>query len=216
MPSPTLATNALTTLQALYDAGLPSAKADHLTRLVNQASGMIEGFLDRKLRRRQYTTSAPLVMEGSGRVDLWLPQWPIVAVERVQIDGSTVDDWTRSEEGDELGYLYREAGWPRVVGTRSDLTGDSDPSFLRRQISVAYTCGYDLPNEAAGDPASPLPSEIEGACIRLVQQIYSAPTSSIVRERTPGGYEVQFRSPGDTHLPPEIEAMIRHHKRGSV
>lgn len=84
MGTPTLRTNALTTLEALKQLlGIDETDTSQdgvLIQLINRASASIENALGRKLRRSTYTER----VKGTGSQYLLVENYPIVAVEEIK------------------------------------------------------------------------------------------------------------------------------------
>lgn len=91
MGTPTLRTNALTTLEALKQLlGIDETDTSQdgvLIQLINRASASIENALGRKLRRSTYTER----VKGTGSQYLLVENYPIVAVEEIKQAGEIID-----------------------------------------------------------------------------------------------------------------------------
>lgn len=170
-----LAQNALTTLERFAAmTGLPiadDATADRLTLLINQASAQVETLIDRKLRKQTYTDN----VTATGRQELLLREYPIVAVESVthrchELDPSEYD---YSMTG-AAGILYRDDGWT-YDGYPYGLAGD--PIAGKRNVVVRYTAGFVLPKDATPDDPITLPADLEGLIWEMVQSAYGKMTS---------------------------------------
>lgn len=192
----TLATNALTTAAAAYEAlglgAVPGGGAsDLVVRRINSVSQQIENYLGRKLQRKVFSTTTPEQLRGSGGVWLFLSRWPIETVERVRINEETLesDDYGRSADLDEKGILHRVNGWPRQVGM-DPLTGDPGNGERAFNVDVAYTGGYKLPNDSGSGTV--LPSDLEQICLDELVMAYRAPRHNIAEEVTPGGHRRKY------------------------
>ena len=89
------------------------------TLLVECATGVVQGVTGQRLVRATTTPSIP------GVVGQWLdlPQWPVVSVATVVLDGTTITDWRKNGV-----RLWRAGGW--------------QPSWAPVEVAVTYTHGY--------------------------------------------------------------------------
>lgn len=199
-----LAPHALTTVEAVEVVlGEGTFPSERIAQAVNAATDRIEKHCaSRRFARASHTQN----LAGNGRWFLRLKHWPILSVERVEVDGQAVTDYEITDEA-EQGLLYRSLTWPARLAPYADLTGDPDPNSARPNITVEYTAGYVL----AGDERT-LPFDLEQACIDLAVRRLMQPTPGLTHERTPGGHATTW-SDGD--LPPEICAALRPY-RGSI
>lgn len=142
MGTPTLRTNALTTLEALKQLlGIDETDTSQdsvLIQLINRASASIENALGRKLRRSTYTER----VKGTGSQYLLVENYPIVAVEEIKQAGEIVDPglYDITVRGN-AGVIYKDDGWT-YYGFPHGLTGDAVTGS--RNITVRYTAGYIL------------------------------------------------------------------------
>jgi len=193
--------SALTTYQAVMDAKSVSTPQARVEAMISAVSESIEIAISRSLGFRRFSLAAPARLRGSGTRSLFVPRWPIRAVERVLVSGMTVTDWLNDSDFLLRGELYRALGWPKVMFRYSDLTGDPDPSAVDYSIELAFTAGYILPqfngvedadNNPGGD-VSDLPFVLQEACIDSVLFNLSAPPpSNLVREKTVGGWDREW------------------------
>ena len=112
MGTPTLRTNALTTLEALKQLlGIDETDTSQdgvLIQLINRASASIENALGRKLRRSTYTER----VKGTGSQYLLVENYPIVAVEEIKQAGEIIDPglYDITVRGN-AGVIYKDDGW---------------------------------------------------------------------------------------------------------
>jgi hypothetical protein len=128
IPTPLNLTDAAT-LALLPGFDLTAYDADMITLAIRAATEQISKYCDRVFDRAAYTES----LDGNGRDELWLSQWPIVSVSSVVADGTTLTvttDYSVLDRG-----LYRESLWD--IG--------------RRTVVVTYQAGYvsltDVPSD---------------------------------------------------------------------
>ena len=170
MGTPTLRTNALTTLEALKQLlGIDETDTSQdgvLIQLINRASASIENALGRKLRRSTYTER----VKGTGSQYLLVENYPIVAVEEIKQAGEIIDPglYDITVRGN-AGVIYKDDGWT-YYGFPHGLTGDAMTGS--RNITVRYTAGYILPWEATDEAPADLPADLEGLAQEMVQYIF--------------------------------------------
>jgi len=213
-----LIARALTTVARVREAGALSVDDSQVELSIGAVSIEIEKMLGRRLGYRKALTSAPERYQGTGQQSLFVRRWPILAVERVQIRQSTlstaedVTDFLDDPDFLERGELWRDYGWPKIMGVHSDLTGDPNPSVRGYPIELAYTGGYILPQfnaitDAINNPgglAFSLPPNIELACIDSVLWFAQPSTPEGLRaERTAGGWSEEWDV---THRPITLTA----------
>lgn len=214
-----LADNALTTTTAVYEElglAVPGTPSDRVIRLINAVSQRIENHLRRQLQRKEFTSEAPEMLQGSGGPWLFLSRWPIESVDEVLVDESSETGFGRSDEYDLKGMLQLPSGWPRRQG-RDSLTGDPGGSRAYN-VSIAYTGGYRLPNDAPPDPDTSLdlPADIEQVCLDEIVMAYRAPRHFISEEATAGGWKRKYVDAGDSSrgvLMKISEESLRPYKR---
>ena len=209
MGTPTLRTNALTTLEALKQLlGIDETDTSQdsvLIQLINRASASIENALGRKLRRSTYTER----VKGTGSQYLLVENYPIVAVEEIKQAGEIIDPglYDITVRGN-AGVIYKDDGWT-YYGFPHGLTGDAVTGS--RNITVRYTAGYILPWEATDEAPADLPAD--EAILAVVQkksaldvarafalhvrpqrdrQILGVPRVNRCAELMHGGYAKQF------------------------
>lgn len=141
-------------------------------------------------RRFTYVADDTVILDGTGRYSLLLPQYPVVEVTSITEDDVELvdnDDWIVDTEAGilyrrSLGYLYG-ALWNRG----------------RHNVTVTYSHGYTLPGEPPVDGVDPLPSDLQ----LIVAQIASRAlvtvgggSSGDVESETIGSYSVTYATPG--------------------
>lgn len=198
-----LAPYALTTVAKLTKAceGLDDEDAAFL---IDVASELIRKHLSRSLGFKVTSPEAPLLIPGTGDLELFLPRWPIRTVEKVAEYGNEITDYVilepESGELEDKKILYRTAGWPVYAQSSGRLVRDSDPRLVERSLAIAYTAGYILPQwDGIPDPehnpagaAADLPSRFQQACLWACQDWVDGPTPGLIGERTPGGWSQQW------------------------
>lgn len=169
-----LISQALTTLanvKAIAGIASTDTTSDALLELlINRASISIAGYCDRKFERASYTEYVP----ATSRQALLLRQWPIAAVSSITDEDTLLvlnTDYRLDAQDKAQGIVYREQGWSGSYLVRG-LT--SDPAASKRIISVTYTAGYYLPQDANYDlgAETSLPIDISMVCEQMVTESY--------------------------------------------
>lgn len=165
---------ALTTLanvKAIAGIASTDTTSDALLELlINRTSVSIAGYCDRQFGRASYTEYIP----ATDRQALLLRQWPIVAISSITDEDTPLilnTDYRLDAQDKAQGIVYREQGWSGSYFVRG-LT--NDPAASKRIISVAYTAGYYLPQDASYDlgAAASLPIDISMACEQMITEIF--------------------------------------------
>lgn len=211
--------NALTTVEAIFRYSRLSATEainqagytlqEQYGMLINQMSSIIEGNLDRKLGRQQYTEK----LTGTGRQTLVLHNYPIVSVESVFFNDELIESESYDFiQGKENGILYRDTGWP-CCGFSGGLSYDTYAAS--RAITVNYTAGYVLPKDKTNTTPSDLPSDLEHLCIEMV-------LDASARMESGNGRGLKSFSISDVswtwtdETPPYWESILQKYRRFSI
>lgn len=117
------------------------------TLLLECATAVVQGAVGQRLVRATSTATLP----GVASQWLDLPQWPVVSVATVVLDGATITDW-------------------RLSGVRLWRTGGWQPSWQPVNVDVTYTHGY-----ASNDQALQL---ARGQTLALCAPFYPNPTGA--------------------------------------
>jgi len=175
-----LSANALCTLQAVKDwlGETAATHDDFLSTQINRATGLIEGYTRRKLKKRAYVNKPEQVnIDGAigGVIYVW--QFPVQSIELVEVDGVTIADTS---------YDWDPAGWVRLA---LDPLPEENAQWKGSQIMrVDFTAGYDAtayPDEWAA---------LELACVeQAVHLFFRAPVSGVGGGRA----GLESRSVGD-------------------
>lgn len=152
--------------------GLDDSDQVRYEELINAASAVANKYTGRRLKARDYT----ITLDGHGRDELILPEYPVNSVTTLYIDternfGSEtgVTDYLLYEEE---GLLYYESGFPNV----------------RKSVRVEYNAGF---------AAEAVPEDIQIAVVEIVAWMgarYSASGEGIgIRQiTTPGGGATEY------------------------
>lgn len=156
-----------------------------LLELAAVASTMIE-----EACRRQFKLQTHRIkVTGLPGKYIRLPNYPIQSITSISGAGATLS----GVEILDFGILFRECGWP---------CGD-------RVISVTYSAGYVLPDEATEQSPRTLPETLEFACIMLMKHLQREP--GVQTERL-GDASVTYAA-GESDMPGAVKALIGPHIR---
>ena len=168
-----------TAANVIDELQIDSSRTAFITRLINQAGAAIERHCDRSFARA--TTTEIITVRRTVRSDLRLvlPRKPLISVASIIYTdtGVTVSSSDYSIEDADRGILYRADGWSGVSSyapTSSAFFNDRQP--VETRYSVTYTAGYDPAEGPVGSPASPMPADLERACIDTVKDYWFAAT----------------------------------------
>jgi hypothetical protein len=195
------------------ELGITDAATDtRLTRWIREASATIEGEIGRPLRaeivqetfrahHRNHHNDWPCA-DWSYRLNpptgasLLLVRYPIVAIDSIVEDGSTLDADTDYEIDDRAGILYRLSGTVRIP-------------WYGQTIVVRYTGGWDTLDAVEPD--------MQTACLYLLRhRLVNTQRDPLLRTVSiPGVIEQQYwlGAPGDrAGLPDDVERLISRYR----
>ncbi len=182
-----MSTGDLTTLANVKQwMSLASSVDDALiSRLITAQSSLIQQYLNRILPSADYVQ----VLDGKDNRVAMLSNYPVTAVSGIVIDGGAVPESTSANA----------SGW--VIGSDRTAVELRGYSFTRgsSNVEISYTAGFSI-----------IPTEIEQACIELVQLRYVERTRAGVSSKTLGGETVSFKS---SALPDAVLLTLRQHRK---
>jgi len=137
----------LSTLATVREELLIVGEEAYLTRLLNEATALIESYCWRQFHFVANTTETHI-----GWKTIVLRRPPVVRVVTVTVDGVLVTDWTLSGR-----LVTRRGDWP-----------------TRAEIRVVYDSGWVTPEQVRLTPTltRTLPFDVERACIDLVVHLF--------------------------------------------
>jgi hypothetical protein len=189
---------ALTTLAAAKEQlGIPTGNTSFdalVTRFINEATGKIETFCDRKLKQR---TGIVEYQDGFANNRLLLDQWPAQKPTELWIDNSGLFTDT-AKKLDTSEYALD-------LSARGEGIGVVLPSkcfFPRgtRNIKVVYDAGFIT-----------IPDELEGACLWTVSFLYDMRDSKSIGVETRGKNQENINYRED--LPKYVQDTLLAYKR---
>ncbi len=136
-----------------------------LARLITAESARIDEFLNRKLSSENYD----IVFSGNGKNTIVFQQYPITAVQLIEIDGVGVPAYSSA-----TGYGYQFSSWRIALVGRSFTWGIGN-------CHVKFTAGLNT-----------IPKDVEQACIELVSLRYRERDRIGHASKSLGGETVSF------------------------
>ncbi len=135
-----------TTSSGTYTGGAYVGISDPLVqRLISSTSAFIQNWLNRIIASNDYTQ----YFNGQGMPTMLLPQYPVTAINGMQVDGQTITARPTltfpAVYANGNGYTFSEAGQVAVTGYE----------FIRgyNNVYVAWTAGFLISNEAQTIPS---------------------------------------------------------------
>lgn len=172
----------LTTVANVTDElGIDQSRATFITRLIKQATGMIERHCGRRFARANQADIVAVRRSVRYTMRLVLPRRPIIgAITSIVLTdyGTTVDPSLYSIDDATAGILYRADGWSGqpAYPTPTNAAFFNDRQPIETRYTITYDAGYDDPSGNAGNPASTVPDDLERACIDTVKELWFAAT----------------------------------------
>ena len=198
----TLVANALTTLgEAKKFVKIPiseTSQDDLMRTIINLASDRIQTFCNRKFIEETHTE----FRDGNRTRRILLNQWPVQSITSLHIDGRR--EFGASSLVDATNYAIDEDESSDGVGVIL-----FDRFFARghRNIKIVYVAGYESPSTSE----LALPSDIQGACLYLVQYYFLHQQQEDIHQAS--------KSKGDEtvginlDIPPFVQAMVEDRRR---
>jgi hypothetical protein len=169
-----------------------------LTSAINAVSSRFDRETNRTLARTENTTHEfdPLDTE------ILVPCYPIESVQKLELKQTEAEGWL---EQTDVQYLVRHCC---IISLASGLCPLSSVLSLAR---VTYTGGYVLPGSTLPAPSSPLPADLEHACIEQTAHWFQTRDYLGLKTHWPSGATyLQF-----TGLPllPAVSTTLKHYER---
>jgi hypothetical protein len=177
---------------ALAWLGLPNDDGiGTVAKLVTAISTQIQQFLSRTIAVASYSKA----FNGRGGQMLMLPDYPLVSVSSVSVNGSAIP--------------VRSGATPGYVFSEKTIYLDPPYRFTKgfQNVAVAYRAGYEQ-----------VPPDIERACLEWLKIANEAPAANVSMERA-GDHEQRFEAQvtkfgrGTIPMPPTIFAMLQPYCR---
>lgn len=197
----------LTTLRKVKQhIGIPSSNTTKdaiLEQIIEGVSAFIETTTHRVFGVQEYRE----VRDGTDDDEIFLPQYPIVDVLSITINGNQDLDLDAEEEAEtvmidkEVGSIFRQYGF----------------GSGRKALRISYTAGFNLPE--ASDESGPetyesgadndLPAAIESAAIRLSARVYERRTAEGVASVSPTGISITYRDAVDADITTILDSFTK-------
>lgn len=194
----TLSPYALTSLvNAKEHLGIPALTTtydDLIKRFINEATGRIETYTDRKLKQR---TGIVEFQDGIAQNRILLDQWPATKPSELWIDSSGLfTDVTKKLAATEYALDVSARG----DGVGVALLGGRHFTRGVKNIKAIYDGGY-----------ATVPDELEGACLWTVQFLYDMRTERTIGLESKGKNQENTTYRGD--LPEYVMSTLLAYKR---
>lgn len=175
-----------------------------LTMLINQATGFIEGYINRSLLSQSYVE----VRDGSGAQEMVLWQTPVTTLAKLEVNSNTIGDpsW---QTIDSSRYGWYSDGRIKFSTAFSAFLASESAYFLEgpQRYRITYTAGYlidfDNENNAA---LHTLPQDIEYACLKLVSAIFNTRKAEGLVSATVDRLNMRYR--GTVMSDPELKDIL--------
>lgn len=147
-----------------------------------------------------FVAADELELRGTFGREFWLPEWPVVRVASIALNGESMPatGYRCSRDGR---VTFDRWTWSTVVNAPSIATSGSwggDERFL----TVVYDHGYD-----------PVPADIKGICIDLARRGIVAPDAGIIRQESLGSYNVSYNAEASSVLSSAEMRKLRRYCR---
>mgnify|MGYP006268464529 CR=1 FL=1 len=216
----------LTTLATVKEELQITSSSDDnfITRLIAQATAAIENYCDRSFTRATATEIVAIPLNQPTDNRMLLPRYPVIAVSQIVLEatGVVLDSTTYEIDNAPGGILYRSRGWsPWSVDLYPNASSTLQMPVREVRYQVTYDAGYDDPGGTPGNPASPVPADLERGAIELVKSFYRARLRDplIKADETFGVGRLEYwvgAVPGSGGLPQVVVAMIDNYRRLSI
>jgi hypothetical protein len=186
------------------ELGLTGSTIDVMvTDWVQQASDYVTSYTGRKFHREQVDE----YMVGDGTKTILLTRRPVVSVDKVWDEGTTLSSTSWVIEDGEAGIVRAENGWPNH--RRYGVWLEASPITGRQFLKVRYTAGYVCPNDGSTLPRT-LPHDIEWAVREIVKLRWSRrKTDPFVQRERIGESEIEyFDQISQSGMPPNVLKIL--------
>jgi hypothetical protein len=188
-----------------------SSTADDLflIDLIAEASAEIESFCNRRFPKEVIVEK----LGSAGLPTLALSRTPVLEVDQVLFDCTTLGSTQFNIQDANAGILYKETRWQDT----SFVTWNIEPyeSGNRAELwEVHYKAGYVMPSTGSTE-ARTLPRDLERACLEIVKSRYYARgrDPAIKAQFIEEAREYLFDNLGDGNLPGTAEKILVKYQR---
>lgn len=164
-------------------------------RYINAASSIANRYTGRKLAGRDYTVT----LDGSGRKELLLPEYPVNSITALYLDtarafGAATEITDYLSYSDE-GLLYYEAGFPEI----------------RQCVKITYNAGFPVED---GNTVCTAPEDVQIAVIEIIKWYSERLSGSAIGVRAtqnPDGIATQFELDIPLSAKRKLDPYVKEH-----
>jgi len=166
---------------------------DLMTDILNRATGAVESYLGRPLRRQTYSEK----VASYGTMFLQVSNTPVQSIARILKDdylvGSTEYEIARADAG----TIYRPYGWSWTAGTITDLVPHAMPGTERLSFVIEYEGGYVQSTSTSTGIGTP--RSLEQATMEVGKAWYLGRNRNpLVQSKSVGDLKIEYGSGGRT------------------
>jgi hypothetical protein len=182
---------------------------DLMTDVLKNATGAIESYLGRTLRRQTYYEK----VASYGSMFLQVSNTPVQSISRILKDDFLVSSTEYEIARAESGSIYRQYGWSWTAGTVTDLVPHALPGTERLSFAVEYKGGYVESTSTSTDLG--MPPSIVQATIEVGKAWYSGRgRNPLVKMKKVGDYSIEYNDQmGKAELPKSALALLQDFQR---
>lgn len=180
-----------------------------LSRLITRASDTIRSLTNRDFAKEDVEETL-FVRRTTPRIIL--SRTPVVSIDKIELDGDSVEASTYTIEDAERGFVYRVDGdyWDSTITAGGHIV-ERATRWGEYDWKVTYTAGYDLPS-FSNSPN--LPMDVERAAIEMVDSWYRARrTDPSIKSERIGEASVTYREGGPGSMPAAAALTIERWQR---
>lgn len=187
-----------------------------LNQMIRQATDAIESYTGRTFTKEQYRED----LGANGRPILILEKTPIISIDAISFDGSTISSTTFVVQDPDAGLLFRERRWTRTWIWDSYITR-TPSGHSREKYQIDYTAGYVTPCQSSTAGTRNLPYDLERAAIDIVTMSFetAGQNPNIAAQRTGDASESYFQAQGESiaglsvQFPPSVRDTLARWRR---
>jgi hypothetical protein len=175
------------------DEGTDTVNDNIINTYINSVSAMIRSYYGYDLLKQDYTD---IYLDGSGKRNLMIPQWPVNSITSVEEDGTALTEGTDYDLYSPMGYLRKDKGSIWLEGNKT--------------IKLTYNAGYILVFTDFS-----LPRDIQLACIQQIAAEYDKFKSKGWNETARTMPDGSITRLSDALLP-SVVRLLKPHKRPTI
>ncbi len=185
---PDLSTNLATSgeLAVLLQRTFTDAEEDAANLLLAGVSDAIRTFTRQTL---SLVEDDELVQWADWTHTLWLPERPVVTLTSITVEGTLIDPDT---------YTWDQSGEVRFG---PGMFAGGSVTWRRRRATIVYSHGFD-----------PIPGDIKGVCLEMVQVGLSMPDGRVVRSESVGPDSITYATDNAAVMTKSQELRLRAYR----